>query len=103
MQVSFEKVARNGCARYVPLYALLCAKRAIVITAFDYRDAEVSISNTIEFPDDTDTWCDFTVIHAEMPVQEPGKPEPRGLQLWVDLPKQYKMVEPSYQELEPEK
>ena len=38
-----------------------------------------------------------------MPVHEPGKPEPRGLQLWVDLPKQYKMVEPSYQELEPEK
>lgn len=45
----------------------------------------------------------FPVIHAEMPVQEPGQPEPRGLQLWVDLPKQYKMVEPSYQELEPEK
>jgi len=42
------------------------------------------------------------IIHAEMPVHEPGKPEPRGLQLWVDLPKQYKMVEPSYQELEPE-
>jgi quercetin 2,3-dioxygenase len=38
-----------------------------------------------------------------MPVQEPGKPEPRGLQLWVNLLKQYKMVEPSYQELEPEK
>ncbi|KZS99288.1 hypothetical protein SISNIDRAFT_448177 [Sistotremastrum niveocremeum HHB9708] len=42
------------------------------------------------------------IIHAEMPVQGPGIPEPRGLQLWVDLPKQYKMVEPSYQELEPE-
>ncbi|KAH9966875.1 pirin domain-containing protein [Russula dissimulans] len=42
------------------------------------------------------------IIHAEMPVHEPGKPEPRGLQLWVDLPKKYKMVEPSYQELEPE-
>lgn len=27
------------------------------------------------------------VIHAEMPVQGPGIPEPRGLQLWVDLPK----------------
>lgn len=45
----------------------------------------------------------FAVIHAEMPVNEPGKPEPRGLQLWVDLPKQYKMAEPSYQDLEPEK
>ena len=45
----------------------------------------------------------FPVIHAEMPVTEPGKPEPRGLQLWVDLPQQYKMAEPSYQDLEPEK
>jgi len=42
------------------------------------------------------------IIHAEMPVHEPGEPEPRGMQLWVDLPKQYKMVEPSYQELGPE-
>ncbi|KAL5511840.1 PRN1 [Sanghuangporus vaninii] len=42
------------------------------------------------------------VIHAEMPVHAPGEPEPRGLQLWVDLPKQYKMVDPSYQELGPE-
>ncbi|KAF7312988.1 hypothetical protein MKEN_00983500 [Mycena kentingensis (nom. inval.)] len=39
------------------------------------------------------------IIHAEMPVHEPGQPDPRGLQLWVNLPKQYKMVEPSYQEL----
>lgn len=28
------------------------------------------------------------IIHAEMPVHGPGQPEPRGLQLWVDLPKQ---------------
>jgi len=42
------------------------------------------------------------IIHAEMPVHGPGQPEPRGLQLWVDLPKQFKMVEPSYQELGPE-
>ncbi|KAF8507232.1 RmlC-like cupin domain-containing protein [Gautieria morchelliformis] len=41
------------------------------------------------------------IIHAEMPVQGPGVPEPRGLQLWVDLPKEYKMMEPSYQELGP--
>lgn len=40
-----------------------------------------------------------TVMHAEMPVREPGKPDPRGLQLWLDLPKEYKMVDPSYQEL----
>lgn len=41
------------------------------------------------------------IMHAEMPVHENGAPDPRGLQLWVDLPKQYKMVEPSYQELGP--
>lgn len=28
------------------------------------------------------------IIHAEMPVHAPGQPEPRGLQLWVDLPKE---------------
>lgn len=28
------------------------------------------------------------ILHAEMPVHEEGAPEPRGLQLWVDLPKQ---------------
>ncbi|KAF9785043.1 RmlC-like cupin domain-containing protein [Thelephora terrestris] len=39
------------------------------------------------------------IIHAEMPVHEAGKPDPVGLQLWVDLPKQHKMVDPSYQEL----
>lgn len=42
------------------------------------------------------------IIHAEMPVHSPGHPDPRGLQLWVDLPKQFKMVDPSYQELGPE-
>lgn len=41
------------------------------------------------------------VIHAEMPQSGPGIPDPRGLQLWVDLPKEFKMVEPSYQELGP--
>ncbi|KAF5365736.1 hypothetical protein D9758_003291 [Tetrapyrgos nigripes] len=43
------------------------------------------------------------IIHAEMPVHEEGLPDPRGLQLWLDLPKQYKMVDPSYQELGPDK
>jgi redox-sensitive bicupin YhaK (pirin superfamily) len=28
------------------------------------------------------------IIHAEMPVHAKGFPDPRGLQLWVDLPKQ---------------
>ncbi|THU90703.1 hypothetical protein K435DRAFT_830125 [Dendrothele bispora CBS 962.96] len=42
------------------------------------------------------------IIHAEMPVHLNGAPDPRGLQLWIDLPKQFKMVEPSYQELGPE-
>jgi quercetin 2,3-dioxygenase len=26
------------------------------------------------------------IIHAEMPVHALGQPDPRGLQLWVDLP-----------------
>jgi len=33
------------------------------------------------------------IIHAEMPVHAPGVPEPRGLQLWVDLPKQVRSCE----------
>ncbi|KAF8326002.1 pirin domain-containing protein [Cantharellus anzutake] len=39
------------------------------------------------------------VVHAEMPVKEPGLPYPQGMQLWIDLPKEHKLVEPSYQEL----
>lgn len=39
------------------------------------------------------------IIHAEMPVKGPGVPNPEGMQLWVDLPKAHKMVDPSYQEL----
>jgi len=39
------------------------------------------------------------IIHAEMPVIGPGLPNPEGLQLWIDLPKQYKMTDPSYQEM----
>lgn len=39
------------------------------------------------------------IMHAEMPVHEPGLDTPFGLQLWIDLPKEHKMVEPSYQEL----
>ncbi|CAL1704871.1 unnamed protein product [Somion occarium] len=42
------------------------------------------------------------IIHAEMPVHAPGVPEPRGLQLWVDLPKEHKLTDPSYQELGPD-
>jgi len=41
------------------------------------------------------------IIHAEMPVHGKGLPDPKGLQLWVDLPKEFKMVEPSYHELGP--
>jgi quercetin 2,3-dioxygenase len=26
------------------------------------------------------------IIHAEMPVHASGQPDPKGLQLWVDLP-----------------
>ena len=28
------------------------------------------------------------IIHAEMPVHTKGAPDPRGLQLWIDLPKE---------------
>ncbi|KAJ3734120.1 RmlC-like cupin domain-containing protein [Lentinula guzmanii] len=41
------------------------------------------------------------IIHAEMPVHEEGLPDPKGMQLWIDLPKEHKMVDPSYQELGP--
>ncbi|GAA5956000.1 hypothetical protein JCM3765_000066 [Sporobolomyces pararoseus] len=39
------------------------------------------------------------IMHAEMPVHGKGLDDPYGLQLWIDLPKQHKLVEPSYQEL----
>jgi len=35
------------------------------------------------------------IIHSEMP----GHVDTRGLQLWINLKKEYKMVEPAYQEL----
>ncbi|KAJ7644649.1 RmlC-like cupin domain-containing protein [Roridomyces roridus] len=41
------------------------------------------------------------IMHSEMPAHDPDLPYPIGLQLWVNLPKQFKMVEPSYQELGP--
>lgn len=28
------------------------------------------------------------IIHAEMPVHEEGLPDPRGMQLWIDLPRE---------------
>lgn len=39
------------------------------------------------------------IVHAEIPVHRPGLPDPTGLQLWIDLPAEHKMTEPSYQEL----
>jgi redox-sensitive bicupin YhaK (pirin superfamily) len=38
------------------------------------------------------------VVHSEMP----GPVDTRGLQLWVNLRKEHKMVQPNYQELNPE-
>lgn len=32
------------------------------------------------------------IIHAEMPVHTDGAPDPRGLQLWVDLPKEVRIL-----------
>lgn len=43
------------------------------------------------------------IMHAEMPLHRDEKgnklPDPVGLQLWLDIPKENKMDEPSYQEL----
>ncbi|GAA5850621.1 hypothetical protein JCM3766R1_004584 [Sporobolomyces carnicolor] len=39
------------------------------------------------------------VVHAEMPVHGPGLEDPFGLQLWIDLPEEHKLVKASYQEL----
>ena len=36
------------------------------------------------------------IVHSEMP----GWDRARGLQLWVNLAREHKMVEPAYQELE---
>ncbi|KAJ7862325.1 RmlC-like cupin domain-containing protein, partial [Mycena leptocephala] len=40
------------------------------------------------------------IMHSEMQCTPRVNPTPVGLQLWVNLPKKYKMVEPSYQELD---
>jgi redox-sensitive bicupin YhaK (pirin superfamily) len=37
------------------------------------------------------------IVHSEMPAKNSG--EGHALQLWVNLSKKYKMVEPNYQEL----
>lgn len=34
-----------------------------------------------------------------MPLHEEGKPDPEGLQLWIDLPAKDKMIDPQYQEM----
>ncbi|GAA6062820.1 hypothetical protein JCM10212_001552 [Sporobolomyces blumeae] len=39
------------------------------------------------------------IMHSEMPIHKTGGKDPLGLQLWIDLPKQHKLVDPSYQEL----
>ncbi|KAL7007739.1 RNA pol II transcription cofactor [Cystobasidiomycetes sp. EMM_F5] len=42
------------------------------------------------------------ILHAEMPLHEEGMPDPHGLQLWIDLKKDKKMMDPTYQELSAE-
>ncbi|CAE6440148.1 hypothetical protein ACGC1H_004715 [Rhizoctonia solani] len=39
------------------------------------------------------------IVHAEMPLFLPDEPNPMGMQLWIDLPKEHKMIAPTYQEL----
>ena len=41
------------------------------------------------------------VIHSEMPEKTDGKV--RGFQLWLNLPKKLKMIEPSYNDIQSEK
>ena len=38
------------------------------------------------------------IIHSEMPIQTDGMA--RGFQLWLNLPKEKKMIEPSYQDID---
>ncbi|MDC1037559.1 pirin family protein [Candidatus Marinimicrobia bacterium] len=38
------------------------------------------------------------IIHSEMPIQTDGLA--RGLQLWLNLPKEKKMIEPAYQDID---
>jgi len=40
------------------------------------------------------------IIHSEMPIQTDGLV--RGFQLWLNLPKEKKMIEPAYQDIESE-
>lgn len=43
------------------------------------------------------------IVHAEMPqMPSPGETLLRGFQLWVNLPKTHKMMEPRYQEVKQE-
>ena len=45
------------------------------------------------------------VVHSEMPTEELLKKGGRmeGFQLWVNLPKKFKMVPPRYQDTHPDK
>lgn len=40
------------------------------------------------------------IVHSEMPIQTDGLA--RGFQLWLNLPKEKKMIEPTYQDIESE-
>ncbi|KAF1989729.1 pirin-like protein [Aulographum hederae CBS 113979] len=39
------------------------------------------------------------IVHAEMPRQNPDGSANEGMQLWVDLPKHLKLIEPQYRDL----
>ena len=39
------------------------------------------------------------IVHSEVPLHREGQANPNGLQLWIDLPKEHKLDEPSYQDL----
>ncbi|CAE6427529.1 unnamed protein product [Rhizoctonia solani] len=52
--------------------------------------------------DDCRSWRQVIIKHAEMPVYQEGADVPIGLQLWVNLPSQYKMNAPSYKDIKSE-
>lgn len=44
-------------------------------------------------------WGPLILSRFQMPLHEEGKPDPMGLQLWIDLPAKDKGIDPLYQEM----
>ena len=57
------------------------------------------LAHKLAYPGNKFAHCD-SQVHCEMPNAKDGPI--RGLQLWVNLAREFKMVEPEYQEHSPE-